>query len=375
MIIFRYLTREICLTLAALVSILLVIFLSNQFVRYLARMAGGQMPGAVVFQLLMLEMPNLLGLLLPLALFIAILLAYGRLYAENEMTVLSACGFSQKQLLTVTMIVASLVTVIVAGVALWLGPIIAKDRDYLLTSGGAAVMIETIVPGRFRYIPGGNKVFYVEKMTRDHAQSEFVFLAERRKQEGVGLPGWDIVVAKRGYFIKENASSEVAGSESLVLEQGRQYQGAPGKKYQIVKFDKYTARLPQGQPRVRYEENVLPTSKLWPINNTDIIKAAELQWRLSVPLMTLLLAFLAVPLSRVKPRQGKYAKLLPSILIFMVYANMIFVARDWVRAGKVSTIIGVWWVHGLVLLLALCLFFSTPLKALLQRLKHKVIMR
>lgn len=345
--------------MAGLISILLVIFLSNQFVRYLARVAGGQMPGLVVFQLLMLEMPNLLGLLLPLGLFIALLLAYGRLYADNEMTVLSACGFSQKRLLAITMMLASFATIIVAFVALWLGPIIAKDRDYLLTRGGAAILVETIVPGRFRYIPGGNKVFYVEKMTRDHVQSEYVFLAERRKTVGTdGLPGWDILLAKKGYFKKEEN-----GGEFVVLEQGRQYQGDPGKKYQVVNFDKYTARLPPGQPRVRYEENVLSTLKLWPINNSNKIYAAELQWRLSVPLMTLILAFLAVPLSRVKPRQGKYVKLLPAAFIFMVYANMIFVARDWVRAGKVSVWLGVWWVHGLMLLFAIGLFVFPVIKA------------
>lgn len=369
MIIFRYLFREVFFTLATIVSVLLIIFISNQFVRYLARVAGGQMPGLIALQLLTIELPNILGLLLPLALFIGILLAYGRMYAENEMTVLSACGFSQQKLLGMTMALAVFVTVIVAIVALWLSPIIAKDRDYLLTGGGASALIDTIVPGRFLGIPGGGeKVFYVGKITRNHQQSETIFLAERQKKNDGPSQGWNIVVAKKGYLQKKSDDENV---QFIVLEQGREYQGVPGEKeFRIIKFEKYMARLPQGKPRVRHEENILPPSALW-AGRSDPIKASELQWRISIPLMALILAFLAVPLSYVKPRQGKYAKIFPAIFIFMLYANTIVIAKDWVREGKIPISLGLWWVHGLMLLIGLFLWFLPNLKIYFRRKREK----
>jgi len=87
MIILRYFAKEVISTLSALTSILLLVFLSNQFVHYLMRAAEGQFPGWLVMQLMMLEIPNLLGLLLPLGLFMAILLSYGRLFCLSAMAV------------------------------------------------------------------------------------------------------------------------------------------------------------------------------------------------------------------------------------------------------------------------------------------------
>ena len=48
------------------------------------------------------RIPGFLQLILPLGLFLGILLAYGRLYLESEMTVLSATSMSQKRLLGYT---------------------------------------------------------------------------------------------------------------------------------------------------------------------------------------------------------------------------------------------------------------------------------
>src|SRR5262245_51842647 len=103
MIIARYLSREIALTLFAITGILLITFLSNQLVHYLNQVAVGKFAHTALLALMAIEIPHLLSILLPLALFLSILLAYGRLYADNEMTVLHACGLSDKQILLFTL--------------------------------------------------------------------------------------------------------------------------------------------------------------------------------------------------------------------------------------------------------------------------------
>lgn len=366
MTIFRYLAKEIFTALAALTTILLLIFLSNQFVHYLTRAAEGQFPGFVVLRLMMLEIPNLLGLLLPLGLFIAILIAYGRLYAESEMTVLEACGFSQNKLIGITMILASVVAAIVAVLMLWLSPIISADRDRLLTSGGGpSMLIDTIVPGRFREVSGGKRVFYVEQVARDRDSADNIFLAEQA-QAKPGQPAasaWNVVSAKSASV----ETDKKTGEEFVVLHKGNQYSGIPGQKdFRIVKFDRYVARLPRPKPTIRKKERAMPTAQLWPFNN-DPRKAAELQWRLSVPLMVLVLALLAVPMSRVNPRQGKFAKLLPSIIIYIIYANLMFIGRNWVARGKLPIWLGMWWLHAAVLLIALALIFAPKCRGLFKR--------
>ena len=93
MILVRYFVKEVLMTLLVLTIILLTIFLSNQFVHYLSRSASGQFPGMAVLQLILLDVPNLLGFLLPLGFFITLLLVYTRMYAENEMTVFASLWF------------------------------------------------------------------------------------------------------------------------------------------------------------------------------------------------------------------------------------------------------------------------------------------
>ena len=101
---------------------------------------------------------------------------------------------------------------------------------------------------------------------------------------------------------------------------------------------------------------------LWPLNNKDLSKAAELQWRFSVPIMVLVLTLIAVPLSRVNPRVGKYAKLLPAVVIYIVYANLMFVARGWFIAGKTPAYLGLWWVSLVAMVLGGLLVWRNQVK-------------
>ncbi|MGL6029332.1 MAG: LptF/LptG family permease, partial [Legionella sp.] len=179
MIIFRYLAKEVFVTLSALTAILMLIFMSNQFVQYLNRAASGSIPGIIIMKLMALELPNLMGLLLPLGFYMALLVAYGRLYAESEMTVLSACGYGPKSLLKHSFIMASIVAVLVGIIMFWGSPLIAVERAKLLRATGVQTLIQTIMPGRFHAINGGQQVFYVQAMNRDHTKAEQVFLAKR----------------------------------------------------------------------------------------------------------------------------------------------------------------------------------------------------
>ena len=357
MIIFRYLTKEVFLTLIALTAILTLIFMSNQFVQYLNRAASGNIPGVIIMKLMMLEMPNLMGLLLPLGFYIALLLAYGRLYAESEMTVMVACGYGPNQLLKHSFIMAIVVAIIVAGIMIWASPLIATERAKLLRSTGIKTLIQTIMPGRFHAINGGQQVFYVQSMSRDHTKAEQVFLAKNTVQEN--RIQWDVLWADKAFAEVDPDT----GEEYIVLQNGKEYQGIPGHAdYQVAQFADYKSRLPHPIVRINEDIRTAKTFSLLPLNNPNLEKAAELQWRLSIPLMVLTLTLVAVPLSRVSPRTGKYAKLLPAIVIYILYANFMFVARDAIASGTIPLWIGMGWIHLSVIFLGLFLIWRNQVK-------------
>lgn len=339
-IIFRYLAKEVFITLISLTSILVLIFLSNQLIQYLNRAASGSIPGVIIMKLMILELPTLLSLLVPLGFYIAMLLAYGRLYAESEMTVLRACGYGPNQLLKHSFIMATGVAIVVAVVMIWGSPLIYVERAKLLRTTGIKTLVQTIMPGRFHAINDGQEVFYVQSMSRDHTKAEQVFLA--KKSSVNQQTRWDILWADQAFAETDTKT----GEDYIILQNGKEYQGIPGQAdYQVAEFGQYKARLPHPVIRISEDLRTMSTVSLLPYNNENVAKAAELQWRLSVPLMVFTLTLVAVPLSRINPRLGKYAKLLPAIIIYIVYANLLFIARDFMISGKTPQWIGLWWVH------------------------------
>ena len=338
MIIFRYLSKEVFITLMSLTAILLLIFMSNQFVHYLNRAANGQIPAMFIVKLMMLELPNLMVLLLPLGFYISMILAYGRLYAENEMIVLYACGYGPNKLLGQSLLMAIVVMLVVAGVSLWAGPFIAVERAKLIRTTGVQTLIQTVMPKRFNAVSGGSRVFYIQSMNRQHTKAEKVFFAQHKQNEEQNP--WDILWAEKAYVETDPVTYE----SYAVLQNGHDYQGAPGgADFQVADFSELKVRLPHPTIAIKNDLRTLPMTDLW--DSSERGKSAELQWRLSIPLMVIVLTFIAVPLSRINPRSGKFSKLLPAILIYITYANFMFVARNWVTSGKVPVWLGMWWLH------------------------------
>jgi lipopolysaccharide export system permease protein len=347
MIISRYLLKEVLASLLAVTIVLLLIFLSNQLVRYLSYAASGKIPADLVIRLMGFEIPYLLALLLPLGLYLGIILAYGRLYADSEMSVMQACGVGQRRLVGITFLLGLVVAAFVLVLMLFVNPTIAQEKNKGISQN---TIMDTLRPGRFQVLNDGRRVVYVEKISRDRQQADNLFIAEEQKTTANNDNGaWIVVSAARGGQEKIPPSKE----SFIVSHDGFRYAGTPGENaYSVIKFAKYAVRIPSPAMTSAHEEveNIV-SRKLWQ-NRDEPVQAAELQWRLSIPLSVLVLTLLAIPLSHTRPRQSRYTNLLPAILLYIVYVNLLFVSRNWVEIKMVPVALGMWWVHLVVLLLA-----------------------
>lgn len=369
MIILKYLTKEVVTTLAALTMVLMCVFLSNEFVRYLHFATSGGLPGTFFLRLMLLEIPALLGLVLPLGLFMGILVAYGRLYADSEMTALTACGMSQTRLISYTMILSTVVAILTGIMVMWVGPYIMHERNHILGLARSDTLLKVIQPQQFQSTNTGKQVFYVHEVDSETGYAKQLFIANKTKMKGMADPqkqpspemsdNWDIVTADQAQLQHDDTTDE----DYAMLSNGQQYVGTPGNPdFRILRFEKFYIRLPQPKPLMNKMERAMPTSDLLLRNNLTLSEQAELHWRIAVPIMAMVLGLLAVPLSYVKPRQGKYAKLLPAVIVFMIYANMLFVARRWLAEGSVPAWLGLWWLHGMMIMFALALLVYPSLK-------------
>ncbi|MGF6161968.1 lipopolysaccharide export system permease protein [Pseudomonas sp. 2725] len=357
MIVFRYLSREVLLTLSAVSAVLLVIIMSGRFIKYLAQAASGLLDPGSLFLIMGYRLPGFLQLILPLGLFLGILLSYGRLYLESEMTVLSATGMSQQRLFCMTLFPATLVALVVAWLSLSLAPQGANQFQLLLNKQDALTEFDTLEPGRFQALRDGTRVTYTESMSDDRVNLGGVFISQKNISSNNKDRGISVLVAEKG-----RQEIRLDGNRYLILDNGYRYDGSPGQAdYRAIKYDEYGVLLPK--PEVSDEvtdRDAMPTRTL--IGSDDIRMRAELQWRMSLPLLVFIVTLMAVPLSRVNPRQGRFLKLLPAILLYMAYLSILIAARGALDKGKIPAVFGLWWVHGIFLSIGLGLLYWEPLR-------------
>tara|TARA_Y100001951_G_scaffold90654_1_gene83965 strand:+ start:4057 stop:5181 length:1125 start_codon:yes stop_codon:yes gene_type:complete len=353
LIVFRYLSREVLVTLSAVSAVLLVIIMSGRFIKYLAQAAQGVLDPGVLFMIMGYRIPGFLQLILPLGLFLGFLLAYGRLYLDSEMTVLSATGVSQQRLTAYSLAPALIVALLVGWLSLGLAPQGVAGVARILNQQDALTELDTLVPGRFQSIRDGSRVTYSQELSADRSELRGVFMSEKRfSTDGTSERGITVLVAESG---RQEIQDD--GSRYLILENGYRYDGEPGEAdYRAIQYDTYGVLLPK--PEVAIEANereAIPTRDLF--GSDDPVLQAELQWRLSLPLLVFVVTLLAVPLSKVNPRQGRFLKLLPAIFLYMAYLGLLIAARGALDKGRLPTGLGLWWVHGIFLAIGLLLLY------------------
>lgn len=357
MIIFRYLNREILVTTLAVSSVLLLIFMSGRFVKYLADAAAGELAVDVLFTIMGYRLPGFLELIIPLGFFIAILLAYGRLYTDSEMVVLSACGISQAQLVVITLIPAFMLSVLVGFLSLWVSPTGARATETILAEQRTRSEFDTIQPGRFQALGDSNSMAYITEVSDDRTRLQTLFVAQGGRE--AGAERHSVLVAEYA----EQAMHPEYEQRYLYLHNGRRYEGQPGAAdYEVTEFETFAQYMkpPNIEASMRGESDTWSTADL--IGAEDLERRTTLQWRLSLPVLVLVVALMAVPFSRTDPRRGRYAKMLPAIVLYMLYLGTLSGLRGALESGSFPLMPGFWLVHGVFLAIALLMLSWQNLK-------------
>ncbi|MBV1930977.1 MAG: LPS export ABC transporter permease LptF [Porticoccaceae bacterium] len=323
MIIFRYIGKAILATTGAVTLVLMLVIMSGRFVKYLAEAAAGQLDANILFAVIGYRIPGFLELILPLAFFLAILLSYGRMYVDNEMTVLYACGMGPNKLIRYTMVIALGVAGLAAWLSLSVSPSGLAKAEALLNAQKDRGEFASIESGKFYSLREGRGVTYSEAVAEDGTMSN-VFLAEPGNEKSED-PARVVVFSEGGHSQRDKNN----GEQYLVLENGYRIQGVPGRAdFQITSFEEYGQRLAKPRPgnRDRKKAGTLSTQVL--LSSDQPAHRAALLWRFSVPLLVLVVTLIAVPLSRTNPRQGRFVKIFPAVIIYILYLVILNVARS-----------------------------------------------
>ncbi|MAW23983.1 MAG: LPS export ABC transporter permease LptF [Cellvibrionales bacterium TMED47] len=365
MIIFRYISRELLSVTTAVCVVLLLVLISGRFVKYLANALSGEMDPEVIFAVIGYRIPGFLELTLPLAFFLAVLLTFGRLYVENEMSILKGCGFSERKLLSFTLIVATFLSFIVGFLSLYVTPVGIKKAETIFTIQEQKSELDRVTEKTFYSLRGGKGITWVNSISEDR-ELENVFMAATIEATETSEGSLVIVIADSGRQTKASRDSD---ERYLTLEKGYRVEGIPGRyDYQITYFDEYGTRLaPPEELSEDTATDAMTTQAL--INSSKVEHQVALQWRFSVPVMMFIVTLLAVPLSRINPRSGRFARILPAVLLYFSYLVSLNTLRGAIEDGSLPVGMTLIPVHLVFLLLALVLIFSEKIQLNLRRVK------
>ena len=345
MIFHRALLREFAGLAGAVFMALFAIALTTQLIRLLGKAAGGSIPTDAVIAFLGFFALGALPVLLSLTMFISVLLTLTRGWRDSEMVIWFTCGLPLTAWLKPVMLFALPQIAVIGALSLFISPWAAQMGAQYATKLEARDDVSRVTPGMFGETSNKERVFFVESASGDSNQVQNVFLSSAQQGKG-------------GVSMSRSGRTETApnGDRFIVLEQGRRYEGSPGdEQYRITEFDRYAARIEtreNAEPERTYKN--LPTWAL--ISNPNAANLAELLWRIGIPVSSLVLVLLAIPMSFVNPRAGRSANLLFALLTYMVYSNLLSVSQARVAQGRLDFSMGVWLVHAGMVLLLVVLF-------------------
>ncbi|HTB66435.1 MAG TPA: LPS export ABC transporter permease LptF [Steroidobacteraceae bacterium] len=339
----RYILREMIASGFAVTLVLVLILLTNEGARVLSRAADSQYPHDVVFTLIGLGAVQHLPIFVAVGLLLGMVMAFGRLYHDSEMTAALACGVGMARIYAPVIAIGIVVAAVLAWLSLEVGPASMARVLILRQQAVHAGQFASLAPGRFRTFGGGSTVVYAQDALPDGTLSD-VFV---ERDQGGRI---EVALAQRARHMLAKDGQTL----TIILYDGERFEGLPGSaQFRIIKkFSQLT--IPVQLPRMRdaaADLDAAPTRDL--IGAAALDRQAQLQWRIALPVMCLVLAVLAVPISRLPPRRGRLSRVWLAVLVFILYFYLLSAGRAAIEHGTLPAAIGLWWTHGVVVITVL----------------------
>lgn len=359
MILRRYLIRQVATTTALVVGFLIVMLLGGRLIRYFGMAAEGGLQVGVLFRLVGYNLPYFLELILPLSFFIALMLVFGRLYTDNEMAIVNGAGVSRSAMgrLLVPLV---LVLVLAQSFLAFVGkPWGVRNAESIWQSQALVQIFDLVRPKQF--MSSGNFHLFVGEIGENRAYLGDVILIQTNITQDNQAQAGDWKTLPKDTLILASSATQVPsenGQVLLDLHKGRRYEVNPiSRAYNEVGFETYRIRLDiKDTPLKPFKIETYRTSDLlgWlampaiPNGFERSVVLAEVGYRASLPFLMILAVLIALPLSQVKPRQGRWLKLVPSIFVFVAVVLLVISLKSTIAKGKADI-----WAYPLLIVLLL----------------------
>jgi len=324
MLIERYVTREIIKPFLAGLGLLLVIFIAFSAAIKLSDALSGQLTVAAVIELIVLNTLIATEVLIPTTLYLAILYALGRMHRDSEMAALAAAGVGEGRILRAALMLGVLASLVVASLSI-VGRPWAYARSYTLEQDTISRFdLSQIQPGRFIDLSTDGYVLHARDVDSEQRVLRDVFLHRRQGDRN------EVISATEARI----NDSSVDGTRVVEFSNGHAYLIDRRNSRDLTQqFNTMLISFPEPERVTRFRRKAIDTATL---RESELAKdIAEYQWRISTPLATLLLAMLAVPLSRTHPRQSRFSTFAIALLAYLMLFTCTGMVRNWVEDERI----------------------------------------
>ena len=346
MILRRYMTQQVAANTAIVLLFLMALMLGGRLIRYFGIAAEGRLDVGLLFAIIGYNIPTFLELILPLSFFIALMLVLGRMYVDHEMSVLFASGISRGRLTRLMIPLITGLFVFQMGISLLAKPWGLSNSKQIWQTQSLGSLLDLVRPKTF--ISSGNYHLYVDEFDKEKRELKNLYVVQQQTDKSGKIAKNDVIItATRAYQVP---SKDTDSSMQLDLFQGRRYElGTNNAKYNQASFEKYRITLEKPASEKITETNVetQTTAKLLANTQKPEVKA-ELGYRFTMPWLIIIAAMLATPLAQVRPRQGRWLRLLPSVLIFASCAISIISLRTAIGKERISEYAYIWLIVGFI---------------------------
>ncbi|AKR42312.1 LPS export ABC transporter permease LptF [Methylophilus sp. TWE2] len=342
----RALSAELMSSASAIFLIILGIVVAQRAGNIVRQVSKGILPNDAIGTILTFSLVQFMPMMLSLAIFLAVLLTLTRWHRDSEMVIWMNAGLSLRQWVMPIMRFITPIVIIISLFSLVIMPWANDKAENYRAQLKKRDELSSISPGTFKESNNGERIYFIESFDKLGYEVKNIFVQSQQH----GKTG--IITANRGSRYKAPN-----GDNFLRMEQGRRYETIPNTlEVTTTEFERYDIR-------VEIKESTPPTSTAQTKSTQSLITGAttadqaELHWRLAIPISTIVMVLLAIPLSFVDPRAGRSLNIMFAILIFIIYNNMLSIFQAWITQGKISIVVGLWPVHLSFILLGWYLYY------------------
>jgi lipopolysaccharide export system permease protein len=344
-IVHRYVLREILIPFGLGLSLFTFVLLIARLLKLIELVVNRGVPLANVLRLVAYIMPAFLEVTLPMAMLLAVLVAFGRLSADSELVALRSSGLSLYQLILPVAIFSLLATGATAGLSLYARPWGNSSLQSALYEMARTRASAGIKPQVFNDdFPG--LVIYTEGVDATTDQLHHVLVADERDSRE-----HNTIFAREGTMISDPAAQTV----TLQLRDGfiHTTDGRAGTEYQ-THFQFYDVNLDLRQMLVgaRQRERDPKELTLGQLRRAIAAKGAaglpflpeliEYHRKFSIPFACVVFALVAVPLGVQPVRAARSRGFTVSLVMIFAYYVLLSVGQALGEQALLPAAVGLW---------------------------------